>query len=173
MKETKLYSRLVYSGRILDLYKDNVVLADGREAVREVVKHNEAVCILPLELGNIILVKQFRYSINRELLEIPAGLMEQGETPEEAARRELREETGYTAEKITKLFSFFSSPGFTNEKLHLFKAEGLIAGEQEQDPDEAIDIVRIKGGELHDKLFNGEIEDSKTILAILYYLGMR
>ncbi|NIA23720.1 MAG: NUDIX domain-containing protein, partial [Proteobacteria bacterium] len=144
MREKKLYSQLIYRGRIVDLYKDNVALEDGkREAIREVVRHREAICVLPVEGESIILVSQFRYPVGREFIEIPAGIIEEGEKPEEAAKRELKEETGYSAKSIKKLFSFYSSPGFTDEKLHLFIAEGLEPGEQDMDPDEEIDVVKM------------------------------
>ena len=173
MREKKLYSRMIYRGRVVDLYKDNITLADGREAVREVIKHKEAICVLPVEGDSIILVKQFRYPVNKELIEIPAGIIESGEEPEEAAERELKEETGYRAKSMKKVLSFYSSPGFTNEKLHLFIAEGLEPGKQQMDPDEEIDVIKVRGEDLYDKILNGEIEDSKTILAVLYYLSMQ
>ena len=170
MKENKCFSRLVYRGRILDLYKDNVVLEDGREAEREVVRHRDAVCVLALrDDNNIIMIRQYRYPVGKEIMEIPAGIMEEGETPIGAAFRELKEETGYTAGEMEKVFSFYSSPGFTDEKLHLFVARNLTAGSQNPDPDEQIDIVEIGGGEAYDRVLKGEIEDSKTIIAILYY----
>ena len=168
MEEIKIESQLLYNGRILKLFKDKVRLDDGREAIKEVVRHNEAICVLPIEKENIILVRQFRYPIQRESIEIPAGLLESGEKPEEAAQRELKEETGYSAKNIRKLFSFYSSPGFTDEKLHLFIAEGLELGAQDMDPDEEIDVVKMSAEELYSKIFNGEIEDSKTIIAGLY-----
>lgn len=173
MEETKIDSELIYSGEILKLFKDKVRLDDGREAVKEVVRHNEAVCVLPVEGENIILIRQFRYPAQKEFIEIPAGLMGLGEDPEETARRELREETGYNAKKLNKLFSFYSSPGFTDEKLHLYLATNLEPGKQDMDPDEEIEVVKMDIKELYSKILKGEIEDAKTVMAGLFWAKIK
>lgn len=143
-------------------------LPDGREASREVVLHPGAVAILPLLAdGRVLLVRQYRHPIGRELLEIPAGKLDvPGESPQECAARELREETGYEAAEWKELFTFYTSPGFTNEAITLFRASGLKeVGSPASGEIAGIEIVA--GGAIPAMIGAGEITDGKTILALL------
>lgn len=125
-KEKTLDSQMMYDGRIIKVYKDNVELADGKKSFREVVRHSGGVVILAFkDEDTILLVKQYRYPIGEIVLELPAGKLEKGEDPFEAAKRELEEETGYCANKWTDLGYINTSPGFSDEKLYLYLAQDL------------------------------------------------
>ncbi len=164
MREDKLYSRRIYKGKILTLFKDSVEMENGRNTTREIVIHKDAVCILPVKDDNLILIKQFRYPLGNNIIEIPAGIIEKNEDPYSAARRELKEETGYVSSNMEKIISFYSSPGFTNEKLHLFIARDIIPGEQELDTDEDIELIEISLNKSIDMITRGVIFVPKTII---------
>jgi len=154
----------------LSITKDTVSLPSGRVTIREKVTHPGSVGILPvLENGDLIFVKQFRYVIGSDLLEIPAGTIEEGESPEECATRELLEETGYQAGRLDLLSSFYTSPGYSNEFMWLFKATDLRSGEAKPMADESIEIKVVSLGEALSLIKNGGIRDVKTICAILLY----
>jgi len=172
MREEKLYSRKIYEGKILTLFKDSVELEDGRNTTREIVIHTDAACILPVKDDNVILIKQFRYPLSNNIIEIPAGIIERGEDPCSAARRELKEETGYVSNNMQKIISFYSSPGFTNEKLHFFIARDIVPGEQELDTDEDIELLEISLNKSIDMIIKGDIVDAKTIIALYTYRHM-
>jgi ADP-ribose pyrophosphatase len=166
--EARLRRRVVYRGKILDLFVDRVRLADGRSAVREVVGHRPAVGIVALPApGRVILVRQYRHAVRRWLWEIPAGLRERRETPLKAARRELREETGYTAKRWLALGHFFSSPGFCQEDLHIFLARDLgPRGVLNLDADEFVAPKVFSQREITLLFKRGELVDAKTVLAL-------
>jgi len=165
-----LKTEQVYRGRVLSITKDTVSLPSGRVTIREKVTHPGSVGILPvLENGDLIFVKQFRYVIGSDLLEIPAGTIEEGESPEECATRELLEETGYQAGRLDLLSSFYTSPGYSNEFMWLFKATDLRSGEAKPMADESIEIKVVSLGEALSLIKNGGIRDVKTICAILLY----
>jgi len=169
--EKTLNRVLIYSGKVVNLRVDDVLLEDGKKAKREVVEHRGAVVIVPLLEGErIVMVKQYRYPVGEDLLELPAGTLEEGESPLEGAKRELLEETGYTAQKMTELTSFYSSPGFCDERIHLFLAKGLKAKKQDLDSDERIDVELYTLDELVNMIKGGKIRDAKSIVGILYYL---
>jgi ADP-ribose pyrophosphatase len=172
MREEKLYSRKIFKGKILSLFKDSVELEDGRNTTREIVIHKDAACVLPVRDDNVILIKQFRYPLSNNIIEIPAGIIEGDEDPYSAARRELKEETGYVSSNMKKIISFHSSPGFTNEKLHLFIARDIIQGEQELDTDEDIELLEISLNKSIDMIIKGDIVDAKTIIALYTYRYM-
>lgn len=154
----------------MSITKDTVSLPSGRVTIREKVTHPGSVGILPvLENGDLIFVKQFRYVIGSDLLEIPAGTIEEGESPEECATRELLEETGYQAGRLDLLSSFYTSPGYSNEFMWLFKATDLRSGEAKPMADESIEIKVVSLGEALSLIKNGGIRDVKTICAILLY----
>jgi ADP-ribose pyrophosphatase len=167
-EEKTMKTEKIYEGKILNLRIDTVELPDKKYSKREIVEHPGAVAILPLTDDNdVILVKQYRKAIEKEILEIPAGKLEIGEEPRETAIRELKEETGYTAKKMEYLLEFYTSPGFSNEKLYLFIATGLVEGEAEPDRDEYIEITKLKLDDLLNMISKGDILDCKTIVGAL------
>lgn len=172
--EERISGTLVYRGRILNLRIDNVRLQDGNRAMREVIEHSPAVGIVAeAENGDIFLVRQFRYPAGEFLLEIPAGIINDGEKPCETAKRELQEETGFDAADIREVMRFYTSPGFSNEMIVVFHAKDLKAVSKECDPDEFIDLVRMSPEDLKDAIGSGKIKDSKTITSIFWYLTKR
>ena len=132
--EKTMKSERIYDGKILNLRVDTVELPDKKYSKREIVEHPGAVAIIAVnEMNELIIIRQYRKAIDRVLLEIPAGKLELNEEPIESAKRELKEETGYIADKIEYVMEFYTSPGFSNEKIYLFLAQGLNEGEQELD----------------------------------------
>ena len=169
LKEDCIHSELVFDGKVLHLYVDDIRLPDGNTGFREYIRHIGAVAILPLTRnGEVVCVRQYRYAVGEVLTEIPAGKLDfVGENPHDAALRELREETGAHCEKLTYLGRYLGSPAILNEKIDLYLAEGLRFGETDFDDDEFIDIVRIPLCKLVDLAMAGEIPDGKTQLAVL------
>lgn len=159
----------IYSGAILDVQKWTVTLANGREAEREIVLHRGASAVVALDdEENIYLVRQFRTPFEKILLEIPAGKLDYwGEDRLECAKRELREETGFSAERWTHLMDMATTPGFCSELISLYLARGLTVGETDFDEDEFLDLVKIPMKEAVSMVARGEISDGKTALAIL------
>ena len=159
-------SRTLYEGKIVSLRVDEIGLRHGGRATREVVEHPGAVVVLAIDdAGRVALVRQYRHAIKQYLLELPAGGLEPGERPLDAAQRELREEVGVEAGRWTELGHFFSSPGFANENLHVFLAEELRPAQAEPDDDEDITVVRYGLSELYEH--PGQIEDAKSLAALL------
>ena len=157
-----------YHGIIVDVHLDNVRLSDGRTARREVVEHPGGVTILPVdEAGNCYMVRQFRYPAGHMMLEAPAGKLEYGEDHRECAVRELSEETGFTADELIYLGGFYTSPGFSSELLHVYLALGLHAGESHLDEGEFLNVEKHSLQALEQMIMNNEIEDAKTIIAVL------
>ncbi|MBQ9931578.1 MAG: NUDIX hydrolase [Firmicutes bacterium] len=167
-EEKTLESQRIYEGAILNLRKDKVTVKGDATSYREIVEHNGGVTLAAITPeGKMVMVRQFRYAAGKVVLETPAGKIEKGEDPLVTAGRELKEETGYTAGKITHLSSFYSSIGYSTEVIHLYFAEDLTPGETDFDDNEAIDIVEIDVAELKRMALAGEIEDGKTLTAIL------
>jgi len=165
-----LSSRKVYEGRIINLRVDTVALQDGHTSTREVVEYSGAVAIVPVnEKDELLLVRQFRYAVGKTLLELPAGKIEPQEDHATSAGRELQEETGYEASSIEPLISFFTTPGFTNERIDVFTASGLILKKQNLDDDEFIDVVLVPFKKALDMIATGEICDAKSVAGILAY----
>lgn len=168
LTEKTLESRVAYKGVIVTVELDRAALPNGASAPREVVRHPGGVAVLPLcSDGTVLLVRQYRYPFGRVLTEIPAGKLDRGEAPDCAAARELREETGLTAEEWTPLGSIYASPGFCDEELHLYLARGLHQGEAQPDEDEFLALVKVPFGELAEQVMRGEIRDAKTVAAVL------
>jgi ADP-ribose pyrophosphatase len=171
-EEVTLYSRYVYNGTILDLRVDEVLCADGHKSEREIVEHGECVAVVAVDdKGDVLLVRQFRKAIEKELLEIPAGGIEKDEAPESAVRRELQEEIGYWPGKVERLGGFYSSPGFCNEYLHLFLACQLKTSRLVAEDTEGITTVAVSPSRIRPMIASGEICDSKSIAGLLYYLA--
>lgn len=165
--ERTLKSDTVYDGKILRLDVETVLLPNDKTAIREIVRHPGAVAILPITRdGNIYFVKQYRKALDTELLEVPAGKLEKDEVPYECALRELQEEIGFAANKLTLLGSFFSSPGFSNEIIYVFKAEDLTPSQLAPDEDEFINVVKLSIEETLKMLSKGLIKDAKTAIAL-------
>ena len=166
--ETKLESEKIFDGKLLHIRKDRVRLPNGGEAYREWVKHPGAAAIIPLtDDGEIILVRQYRYPIDEVTLEIPAGKLDAaGEDPLECAKRELSEETGYTANEYIYLTKLATSVGFSDEVIYIYAAKGLVAGKQHTDEDEFINVIKVPLQEAVEMVLDGRINDGKSITAI-------
>lgn len=167
LEEVFQENELSYKGNFLDFRRDRVILPNGKSATREYLKHPGAVAALPLlDDGTALLVKQFRYPTGEVILEIPAGKLEAGEDPDACIIRELAEEVGYQPQKLIHLASIWTTPGFTNEIIHLYLATQLKAAPLERDADEFLDIIRFSKAELWEYLNNGSVLDGKTMLTL-------
>lgn len=165
--EEKISSAEIYDGHIIKVFKDEVSL-EGKKAVREVVRHKGAAAILALDgEGNAFFVEQFRYPVGKALFEVPAGKIDEGETPLECAKRELFEECGITAKKWTELGPMFSSPGFCDEAIYLFAAAELSQSAPNPDEDEFLDVIKMPLEEAYRHLEEGLVPDAKTQILIL------
>ena len=167
--EKQTESENIFNGKVLHLFVDKVELSDGSSSVREVIRHNGAVCVLPLtENGEVICVRQYRYAVGKMMLELPAGKLDsKDEDPRDAALRELREETGCSCRKLTFLGTMYGSPAILDEEIHLYLAEGLIGGEASPDEGEFLETVRIPLSKLVSMTLKGEIDDAKTQIAAM------
>ncbi len=166
--EKTVEEKLVYDGKIIKVYRNKVLLPNGRESTREIVKHRGAVAAVPYEDGMIYLVKQYRYAAGQHLLEIPAGKLDSdGEDPEWRMKEELMEEIGKYPEKLEYLGYIYTSPGFATEKIHLYLATGLVDKKASADEDEFLDVVKLPLEKVYEMCINGEIVDSKTVVAIV------
>lgn len=166
-EEKRISSERIYEGAILNLRKDTVTAPKGT-AYREIVEHNGAVAIVPVtDEGKLVMVRQFRYPSGKILLEIPAGKIDRGETdPEKTARRELEEETGYTAETLHYLGQLNPSVAYTEEVIHLYAATGLTPGEPHFDEDEDLEIEEYEYREVYEMAASGKLVDAKTVAAL-------
>ena len=174
MTEKKLSSRLVYDGRILRVHVDTVELPNGAQSLREVADHPGGVAIVAIDgSDHVLTVRQYRYVFSRVIEEIPAGKLEPGEDPREAALRELREETGAVPERFEELGPLIVSPGAYGEVLYLYLAEGLAVGAQSPDEDEFLDLRRTPFDEMVRRVLSGELQDAKTVAGILKVYAMR
>lgn len=167
LEEKTISSKIIYDGRVVKLVVDNVILPNGEQSKREIVRHSGAVAVLAVTAEEkLVLVRQYRKALGKTTLEIPAGKLEAEEQPIDCAIRELEEETGYRANTLKPLYSFYTSPGFANEIIHLFEAEGLQKGEAHLDQDEFIELVEYSIEECFQAIEAEEICDAKTILAV-------
>lgn len=168
MPRELLDSQRIFNGAVFAVDRDRLLEESGVEIVREVVRHPGGAGALPLfDDGRVALVRQYRHPARRELLEIPAGRIEGGETPEMCAAREVEQEIGFRAGRIEKLAEFYSTPGFCEEKLHVYLATDLTPSSQALDHDEVVEVVYLPFAEAAQLAERGGIEDSKTIIALL------
>ena len=170
MEETTISSKNIFDGRVIHLHLDEIKLPNGKTGSREYCTHNGAVCVIPITADNeVICVRQYRYAIRKPLLEIPAGKLDsKDENPDDAVRRELREETGATSENITFLGLYYGSPALINEKIYMYMAQDLNYGECDPDEDEFLEVIKIPLKNMVDMVLRGEIEDGKTQSAVLH-----
>ncbi len=175
LREEALSDQLIYDGAVVELHKYTVSLPDGRTAYREIVRHPGAVCVLPLtDEGEVICVRQFRFPFGKVLTELPAGKLDsREEDPLDAAKRELREETGAIAGKIVPLGELYPSVAIFDENIRMYLALDLSFGETDPDDDEFLDVVRIPFDELIAQILRGEIPDAKTQAAALKVLALK
>ncbi len=166
--EHKISSELIFKGEILNLYLDKVILPNKKIATREKVSHPGAVGVVPFDSeGKIMLVKQYRYPVEEVLMEIPAGKIDEDEAPVECAKRELKEEIGATGGELIHLISFYSSPGFCDENMHLYLAINFSRGKNHLDDDEFLKVIELKMRDAISFIKSGELKDAKTIIGIL------
>jgi ADP-ribose pyrophosphatase len=177
--DAQLASEVLYTGRIFRLDRDTVRFPDGSTAEMDIIRHPGASAIVPFmsdpegENPQLLLLRQYRYAAGGYIYEVPAGRLDGDESPSSCAVRELKEETGCTAERMEPLFTMFTTPGFTDEKIHVFMATGLTHGESAREADEFADIVIMPLAEALELIRVGEIMDAKTALSILYVAGFK
>jgi ADP-ribose pyrophosphatase len=163
-----------YQGRIINLDVDTVRFPDGSTGELEMIRHPGAAAVVPLlddprgPDPRVLLLRQFRHAAEGFIWEIPAGRLDPGETPEACARRELAEETGMRAERLSRLTSIYTTPGFTDERIHLFLADGLKEGDHRREADEFMEVHEVRWSSILSMVREGEIQDAKTLVALLY-----
>lgn len=173
----QLAHRRIYTGRVVHLDVDTVRYPDGSTGELEMLRHPGAAAVLPFASDprgsdpTVLLIRQYRYATGGSLLEIPAGRLDPGEEPAHCARRELQEEVGVTAGRLERLTTIWTTPGFTDERIHLYWAADLAAGAHAREPDEFIEVVPKPLSEVLGMVRNGAICDGKTVVAILYMAG--
>ena len=168
LRERQTASELIFDGRILHLYRDDIELPNGKPADRELIRHVGAVCVIPVtDDGCAVMERQYRYPVDEVVLEIPAGKLEKGEDPFFAAVRELEEETGFKTDSIIKLGEYWPTVGYCSERVYLYFAKMLSKGSTHFDDDEFISLIKMPFEKAYEMCMNGEICDGKTQLAIL------
>lgn len=174
LTEKTVSSQTIYSGRIINVELHDVLLPNGKNAKREIVRHSEAVAVLAVdEDNNVYLVEQFRKPIDSPILEIPAGHVEKGEDPKETAIRELQEEIGMSAGKMTLINKYYTSPGFTDELIYFFLAENLTESRLSADDDEFINVKKIPFDRFLQMVKDNTVTDVKAILAAYFYAAFK
>jgi ADP-ribose pyrophosphatase len=178
-KAGRVKSSRVYTGKIVSLDVDSVRFPDGSIGELEMIRHSGASAIVPFlsdpqgEDPQVLMIRQYRYAADGYLYEIPAGRLDKGEDPRDCAARELKEETGCTAERFDHLLTIYTTPGFTDEKIHLFMATGLVAGETKHEVDEFLDLHPMRLSRALEMVEAGEIQDAKTVIGLLFAAGFR
>lgn len=171
--EKKLDGKVIYSGKIIKLNVDSVELPDGKIASREYLNHSGGAAVLYVKEGKILLVRQFRYAYGKEIYEIPAGKLEPSENPINAAKRELEEETGYSAENLKELCKLYPTPGYTDEIIYVYLAETCKLNKTHPDEDEFVSCKFFDIEEVCKMIDCGEICDAKTVAAVYKYLYLK
>jgi ADP-ribose pyrophosphatase len=178
-KSGQIESRRVYTGKVISLDLDAVRFPDGSVGELEMIRHPGASAVVPFlsdprgEDPQVLMIRQYRYAADGYLYEIPAGRLNRGEDPRDCAARELKEETGCTAERFEHLLTMYTTPGFTDEKIHLFMATGLVAGETKHEADEFLELHPMLLSRALEMVAAGEIQDAKTALGLLFAAGFR
>ena len=166
--EEQIASREIYDGKIIKVRVDDILMRNGNQSVREVVDHANAVVICPIDdEGNVHLVRQYRYAAKQMLLECPAGLVEEGEDPDDCAQRELAEEIGYASRNLRILGGFWSSPGFCTEFMYAYLAKDLVPRSLQADDDEDIQVEKVPLSLIPQLIRLGEVQDAKSIAVLL------
>jgi ADP-ribose diphosphatase len=175
----RIASRRVYTGKVLNVDIDTVRFPDGSTGELEIVRHSGASAVVPFlsdpggDDPQVLLIRQYRYAAESYLYELPAGRLDPGEDPADCARRELAEETGCTAERIEHLYTTYTTPGFTDERIHVFMAVGLTHGTARREKDEFLEVETMPLSRALELIRDGEISDAKTALGLLYAAGFR
>lgn len=167
--EKTVKKNYVYEGKILTLRCDDAELPDGKPCKREIIEHSGGACVLYVEDGKALFVRQYRYAYGESIYEIPAGKLEKGEDPAKAAARELEEEAGVKADELKLLFVMYPTPGYTNEKIYIYQALGGKKTAARLDEGEFLDVEYIPLEKVKEMLTNGEIKDGKSIIALQAY----
>ena len=169
-EEKRLASELIYRGQVVSLRVDTVRTATGKETKREIIEHADCIAVVAVDEENrLIMERQFRTPVGKELMEIPAGGIEPGESPEEAARREMQEETGFLPRKVVPLGGFYSAPGYSTEYLYLFLATDLVKSQLVAEDTDEIKLVRVPLAEVSGLVRSGALRDSKSLAGLLAY----
>jgi ADP-ribose pyrophosphatase len=177
MSKARIGSQRIYTGRIFNLDLDQVRFPDGSVGEMEMIRHPGASAVVPFlsdaegDDPQILLIKQYRYAAESYIYEVPAGRLEPGEAPVDCARRELGEETGCTAERFTPLMTLYTTPGFTDERIHLFMATGITRGTARTEADEFLSVEPMALAHALELVQRGEIADAKTVVTLLYAAG--
>jgi ADP-ribose pyrophosphatase len=173
MREKLLGSRVVFEGKILRVRVDDVEASDGHRSTREVVEHRGAVGVVVIHDGHVVLVRQYRHPTGEELLEIPAGKLEEGEDPEATAHRELVEEVGLRAKALEHLATYYTTPGFSNELFYLYIATDLVPEAGQTEAGEVIEVERYPVDRIRELIDTAQVTDAKTLLGLALYLLRR
>lgn len=168
-EEKTLRKNYIYQGKILNLRVDDALLEDGTKCKREIVEHGGGACVLYVENGRVLFVKQYRYAYGETVCEIPAGKLNEGEDPKIAAARELEEETGVRAARLELLYETYPTPGYTNERIYIYRAFNGAQMQTHPDEGEFLDVEWIPLAQVKEMLKRGEIKDAKTIIALQAY----
>jgi ADP-ribose pyrophosphatase len=175
----QIESTRIYTGKVVSLDVDAVRFPDGSVGELEMIRHPGASAVVPFlsdprrEDPQVLLIRQYRYAADGYLFEIPAGRLDHGESPRDCAVRELKEETGCTAQQVDHLTTFYTTPGFTDERIHLFMATGISAGETKHEADEFLDLQPMLLSQALERVEKGEIQDAKTVIGLLFAAGFR
>lgn len=171
---TLIKAHRIYTGRVLNLDEDTVRFPDGSTGQLEMIRHPGASAVLPFlddpssPDPRVVLIRQFRHATDDFIYEVPAGRLDPGESPEQCAARELTEETGYQASRFDRLTTIYTTPGFTDERIHLFMATGLVPGPPKREADEFLELHRFQWAEVLDLVRTGKVVDGKTLSAIMF-----
>ena len=168
--EKTVEKKYVYQGKILSLRVDDALLPDGKPCKREIIEHSGGACVLYVEAGKMLFVRQYRYAYGESIYELPAGKLDANEPPMSAAKRELEEEAGIVADDFSLLFTVYPTPGYTNEKIYIYEARSGKRAKAHLDEGEFLDVLWIPLERVKEMLVSGEIKDAKTIVAIQAYL---